>query len=79
MRRAASPAPVARPRAANPNPNPNAWRPPSPPQAQESQVALLRLAERHQQPLPYQNNDYSARLQLLAARKQAEAVQAAQQ
>ncbi|KAI7835931.1 hypothetical protein COHA_010192 [Chlorella ohadii] len=43
---------------------------------QDSQVALLRLAERHQQPLPLQNNDYRARLQLLAARKQAAAAEA---
>ena len=49
----------------------------SPPSArQDSQVALLRLAERHQQPLPLQNNDYRARLQLLAARKQAAAAEA---
>ncbi len=39
-------------------------------------MALLRLAERHQQPLPLQNNDYRARLQLLAARKQAAAAEA---
>ena len=43
---------------------------------QDSQVALLQLAERHQQPLPFQNNDYRARLQLLAARKQTAAAEA---
>lgn len=43
---------------------------------QESQLALLRLADKHQQPLPFQNNDYRQRLQLGAAQKQLEAAEA---
>lgn len=39
-------------------------------------MALLQLAERHQTGLPFQNNDYRARLHLLAARKQVEAAEA---
>jgi hypothetical protein len=43
---------------------------------QDSQITLLQLAERHQQPLPYANNDHRQRLQLAAVRKQVEAAQA---
>ncbi|KAL4440334.1 hypothetical protein ABPG75_003335 [Micractinium tetrahymenae] len=43
---------------------------------QSSQVTLLQLADKHQQPLPLQGNDYRQRLELLAARTQVEAAEA---
>lgn len=62
-----------------------AWRGPWPeapslpplwPHPQSSQVTLLQLADKHQQALPLQCNDYRQRLELLAARTQAEAAEA---
>lgn len=43
---------------------------------QSSQVTLLQLADKHQQPLPLQSNDYRQRLELLAARTRVEAAEA---
>lgn len=43
---------------------------------QDSQVTLLQLADKHQAPLPLQHSDYLQRLQLLAAQKEVEAVEA---
>ncbi|KAL4856428.1 hypothetical protein ACK3TF_003224 [Chlorella vulgaris] len=44
--------------------------------ARESQLSLLQLAEKHERPLPLQNNDYQQRLELAAAEKQLEAAEA---
>lgn len=47
-----------------------------PPSCPEVQVTLLELADRHQQPLPFQNSDCRQQLELLAARTAAEAAEA---
>lgn len=41
-----------------------------------AQVTLLELADRHQQPLPFQNNDYRQHLELLAAQLELKAAEA---
>lgn len=43
---------------------------------QASQTALVQLAVKYSDPLPYENNDYASKLELEAAKQQLEAAEA---